>query len=120
MTSPTLTEKYQAEIARLDEEHTDLVRMWNQVPWFALFALLSPAVGWVWGWGAGIVELMVTGALVGVRAYLVAVRQTENRWNRTKLVEDLDEQLAAASREVQSPRQAPLLQRSFGHAQSAA
>jgi len=104
MTSPTLADKYQAEIDRLDEEHAGLARLWTQVPRFALFALLSPVVWAVWGWGAGVVALMVTAALVGTRAYLIAVRQTENRWNRTKLVDDLDDQLAAPRREA-SPRQ---------------
>jgi hypothetical protein len=90
MNDEELREKYQAEIERLDAEHTDLQRLWTQVPWFALFALLSPVVGAIWGWGAAVVELLVTGALVGTRAYLIAVRQTENRWNREKLVHDLE------------------------------
>ena len=109
MTSPALSQKYRAEIERLDEEYRDLERMWSQVPWFALFALLSPVVGAVWGWGAGLVELMITGALVGTQAYLVAVRQTENRWNRSKLDNDLSEQEAAAGRDtVPTRRLAPV------------
>ncbi|MEY4513324.1 MAG: hypothetical protein RLZZ450_5446 [Pseudomonadota bacterium] len=120
MTSPTLTEKYQAEIARLDAEHDDLARMWTQVPWFVLFAALSPVVWAVWGWGAGVVELMVTGALVGTRAYLIAVRQTENRWNRTKLVNDLDEQLAAPSLDVEARQWVRPMPRSLRHSPSAA
>jgi len=91
-----LSQKYQTEIDRLDDEYTDLQRMWTQVPWFALAALLSPVAGYVWGWGAAVVELLVSGALVGVRAYLVAVRQTENRWTREKLVNDLREHVLAA------------------------
>lgn len=120
MTNPTLTEKYQAEIDRLDEEHADLAHLWTQVPRFALFALLSPVVWAVWGWGAGVVTLMVTAALVGTRAYLIAVRQTENRWNRGKLVDDLDEHLAAPRREASSrPRSEPM-PRTWRRAPSAA
>lgn len=120
MTSPTLTDKYQAEIDRLDEEHADLARLWTQVPRFALFGLLSPVVWAVWGWGAGVVALMVTAALVGTRAYLIAVRETENRWNRTKLVDDLDEQLAAPSGEVSSRQVSEPMPRALRRAPSAA
>jgi hypothetical protein len=120
MTSPALSQKYRAEIERLDEEYRDLERMWSQVPWFALFALLSPVVGAVWGWGAGVVELMVTGALVGTQAYLVAVRQTENRWNRTKLDHDLSEQQAAPGRDVSATRRLASVERPLRRAQPAA
>ena len=91
MSTASLKQKYQAEIERLDEEQRDLARMWTQVPWFALCAVLAPVVGYVWGWGAGVVELLVSGALVGVRAYLIAVRMTENRWTHDKLLDDMAE-----------------------------
>jgi hypothetical protein len=97
MKTQTMKEKYQAEIDRLDAEHAGLAKLWIQVPWFALTALLAPVAGLVWGWGAAVVELLVSGALVGTRAYLVAVRMTENRWIRDKLLADMqaqDEQLA--------------------------
>ena len=119
MTSQAVIQKYQAEIERLDEEYRDLARMWTQVPWFALFALLSPLVGAVWGWGAGVVELMVTAALVGTRAYLVAVRQTENRWNRSKLENDVREQQVEPSPDVTPARRAAPAERSWRRAQPA-
>jgi hypothetical protein len=120
MTSPALSQKYRLEIDRLDEEYRDLERMWRQVPWFLLFALLSPVVGTLWGWGAGVVELMVTGALVGTQAYLVAVRQTENRWNRTKLEHDLSEQQVVPSLDAAPPRRLAAVERTLRRAQPAA
>jgi hypothetical protein len=87
--------KYRAEIARLDEEHREYEKLWTQVPRFALVLLLAPVVGFVWGFGWFVAELLVSAALVGTRAYLIAVRKTENRWNRDKLVEDLGEKLRA-------------------------
>lgn len=89
--SESLKQKYRVEIARLDADIADLERLWTQVPWFALTALLAPVVGFVWGWGAAVVELLVSAALVGTRAYLLAVRKSENVWSRDKLVSDLEE-----------------------------
>jgi len=89
--SESLKQKYRIEIDRLDAEHADLERLWTQVPWFACVALLAPIVGFLWGFGAAMVELLVSAALVGTRAYLIAVRKTENRWSRDKLVSDLEE-----------------------------
>jgi hypothetical protein len=91
MSTHSLKQKYEAEIDRLDREHTELERSWNQVPRFALVALLAPLCGLVWGWGAAVVALLVSAALVGTRAYLSAVRRSENRWNRNKLLDDLSE-----------------------------
>jgi hypothetical protein len=92
--SESQKEKYRIEIARLDAEILDLERLWQQVPWFACTVLLAPVAGLVWGWGAAVVALLVSAALVGTRAYLVAVRKTENRWSRAQLVSDLDELMA--------------------------
>ena len=89
--SESLKEKYRIEIARLDADLADLERLWNQVPWFAVVAVFAPVVGYVWGFGAAMVELLVSAALVGTRAYLLAVRKTENRWSRDKLLADLEE-----------------------------
>ena len=97
MIQQALQQKYHTEIERLDEEHRDLERLWTQVPRFALVALLSIPVGITWGWGAAVVELLVSAALVGTRAYLIAIRKTENRWTREKLVNDLDAQMVAPS-----------------------
>jgi hypothetical protein len=94
--SESQKEKYRIEIARLDAEIVDLERLWKQVPWFACTALLAPVAGFVWGWGAAVVALLVSAALVGTRAYLIAVRKTENRWSRRQLVSDLDELTASS------------------------
>jgi hypothetical protein len=92
MYEDTLERKYRVEIERLDEEYRHLERIWSSVPSFALVAMLAPVVGYFFGWGAAVVELLVSAALLGTRAYLIAVRKTENRWNRDKLVEDLASQ----------------------------
>jgi hypothetical protein len=94
MEQDTLEGKYRAEIERLDEEHRDYERLWTQVPRFALVVLLAPVAGFVWGFGAFVVGLLVSGALVGTRAYLIAMRKSENRWNRNKLVDDLQQTVA--------------------------
>ena len=93
--SESQKEKYRIEIARLDAEILDLERLWKQVPWFACTALLAPLAGLAWGCGAAVVALLVSAALVGTRAYLIAVRKTENRWSRAQLVSDLDELMRA-------------------------
>jgi hypothetical protein len=85
--------KYRAEIERLDAEHREYEKLWTQVPRFAWVVLLAPAVGVLWGFGWFVAALLVSAALVGTRAYLIAVRKTENRWNRDKLMEDLREKL---------------------------
>jgi hypothetical protein len=85
--------KYQAEIARLDAEHREYQKLWTQVPRFAWVVLLAPVIGYVWGFGWFVAAVLVSAALVGTRAYLIAVRKNENRWNRDKLVEDLREAL---------------------------
>jgi uncharacterized membrane protein YdbT with pleckstrin-like domain len=85
--------KYQAEIARLDAEHREYEKLWTQVPRFAWVVLLAPVIGFIWGFGWFVAAVLVSAALVGTRAYLIAVRKTENRWNRDKLVEDLRDRL---------------------------
>lgn len=95
MEDETLEGKYRAEIARLDAEHREYERLWTQVPRFAWVLLLAPVIGFVWGFGWLVVEVLVSAALIGTRAYLIAVRKTENRWNRDKLVEDLREEIGA-------------------------
>lgn len=87
--------KYRAEIERLDAEHREYDKLWGQVPRFALVVLLAPVIGFVWGFGWFVAALLVSAALVGTRAYLIAVRRTENRWNRDKLMEDLREKLGS-------------------------
>jgi uncharacterized membrane protein YdbT with pleckstrin-like domain len=93
MEEQTLEGKYQAEIERLDAEHREYEKLWTQVPRFAWVVLLAPVIGFIWGFGWFVAAVLVSGALVGTRAYLIAVRRTENRWNRDKLVEDLRESL---------------------------
>jgi hypothetical protein len=95
MEEQSLEGKYQAEIARLDAEHREYEKLWTGVPRFALVALLAPLIWYFFGFGWFVAALLVSAALVGTRAYLIAVRRTENRWNRDKLVEDLRERLGA-------------------------
>ncbi|HEY6876573.1 MAG TPA: hypothetical protein VI299_01090 [Polyangiales bacterium] len=95
MEDETLEGKYRAEIARLDAEHREYERLWSEVPRFAYVLLLAPGIGFVWGFGWFVVAVLVSAALIGTRAYLIAIRRTENRWNRDKLVEDLREKLGA-------------------------
>jgi hypothetical protein len=82
--------KYLAEIERLDGEIAHYDRQWTKVPQFGWAALLVPVAGVVSGWGAAIVALLVTLALVGVRAYLIAMRKSENMWTRDRLLAEID------------------------------
>jgi hypothetical protein len=82
-------EKYEAEIRRLDELHTELDQLWTKVPRYGYLALLAPVVWYFKGFGWAFVELLVTGSLLGTQAYLIGVRKSENRWNRERLVEDV-------------------------------
>jgi len=82
--------KYQSEIARLDSEIAHYERQWQRVPRFAWVALLCPIAGVLAGWGAAFVAFLISAALVGVRAYLVAMRKSENAWNRDRLRADID------------------------------
>lgn len=89
MSDDARIEKYDAEIRRLDELYAELDDLWSKVPRYGYLALLAPVVWYFKGWGWGIVELMVTGALIGTQAYLIGVRKSENRWTRAMLVDDL-------------------------------
>ena len=81
--------KYRAEVARLDSEIAHYDRQWTTVPYFALVAVLAPVAGYLWGWPAALVELLVTAALVGVRSYLIAMRKSEILLNRSRLLDEL-------------------------------
>jgi hypothetical protein len=102
-------EKYETEIRRLDELRAELDRLWTKVPRYAYLALLAPLVWYFAGLGWAFVELLVTASLVGTQAYLIGVRKNEIRWNREKLVEDLerlrDEQRAPSSDEPPRAKQ---------------
>lgn len=80
---------YRAEIARLDGELVHYDQQWTKVPRFAWTAALAPLAGVLAGWGAAVVALLVAAALVGTRAYLIAMRKSEVSWNRERLLEDL-------------------------------
>jgi hypothetical protein len=84
-----LQRKYRTEIERLEGEIAHYDRQWTLVPRFAWTALLCPVVGYLAGFGAAFVALLVTGALVAVRAYLVSVRKSENVWTRDRLLEEI-------------------------------
>ena len=92
--------KYQSEIARLDGEIAHYEQQWQRVPRFAWAALLCPIAAVLAGWGAAFVALLVSAALVGVRAYLVAMRKSENVWNRDRLRADIDAALATSHTET--------------------
>jgi hypothetical protein len=92
--------KYQSEIARLDGEIAHYERQWQRVPRFAWAAVLCPIVGVLAGWAAAFVAFLVSAALVGVRAYLVAMRKSENAWTRDRLRADIDAALVALHTET--------------------
>jgi hypothetical protein len=81
--------KYEQEIARLDVLYEHLNQLWEKVPLFFWPAALAPLVFYFAGWGWALVELLITGALVGCQAYLISMRKSENRWNREQVAEDL-------------------------------
>ncbi len=81
--------KYEQEIARLDLLYVDLDRLWAKVPRLFYAALLAPVVFYFAGIGWAIVELLITGVLVGCQAYLIGLRKSENRWNREQVAHDL-------------------------------
>lgn len=82
--------KYRAELTRLDGELAHYERLWRQVPSFAWVALLAPVAGAFWGFATGVLALVISAALVGMRAYLIAMRKSEVRWNRARLLQDLE------------------------------
>lgn len=83
--------KYEAELARLDQLHAHLEHLWTQVPRYALVGLAAPFVWYFVGFGWALTTLLVTGALVGTQAYLIAVRKNENRFNRELVARDLEQ-----------------------------
>lgn len=87
--SPELSMKYRAELERLDAEYAHYEQQWSKVPRFAWVALSGPSAGLLFGWAAAVVALLVSAALVGTRAYLIAMRKSEIRWNRERLLDDL-------------------------------
>lgn len=86
-----LRKKYEAEQARLDDELRELEHHWQTVPRFFAFAAFAPLVTYFYGFAAGMVELMVTLALVGTRAYLIGIRKSENRWTHQSLARELQD-----------------------------
>jgi hypothetical protein len=82
-------QKYEDEIARLDVLDAELDGLLLKAPRYAYLGLLAPVVWYFKGFGWALVELLVTGALVGTQSYLLRMRKSENRWNRKSLVEDV-------------------------------
>ena len=97
MNAPSIQAKYEAEMLRLDAEYASLDVLWSKVRRSTLRVLLAPLVWYGFGWGAAVVELLVTGALVLTRAYLVGVRKSENRSTRELLERELKEQSRGSS-----------------------
>ncbi len=93
---------YKAEIARLDELYKHLEKLWSQVPRYFLVGLASPFVWYFKGFGWFVASILVTCSLVGTQAYLVKMRQSENRWTRKRLEEDI------ARREAELAAGAPI------------
>ncbi len=83
-------EKYEREIARLDALYVELNALWSRVPQLGAAAALAPVVWYFSSFGWAIVELLVTGILVGSQAYLIGLRKSENRWNREQVAGDLE------------------------------
>jgi hypothetical protein len=81
--------KYETELRRLDEEFFELERHFSRIPRFWLLTLLAPFVGYKFGFGPAVVELMVTSALVGTSFYLTSVRKSENRWLRQSVAREI-------------------------------
>ena len=82
-------QKYEAELARLDDLHAHLGQLWTQVPYYGLLAVFAPVVWYYAGLGWAIAELLVTASLVGTQAYLIGVRKNENRANHALVEADL-------------------------------
>ncbi len=82
-------DKYEQEIARLDALYVDLDLLWDKMPRLFWVAALAPFVAYFASIGWAVVELLVTGVLVGSQAYLIGLRRSENRWNREQVVGDL-------------------------------
>lgn len=87
---PHKREKYEAELSRLDEEFADLQQHWRHVPRFAWVALSVPMALVVYGFGAAVVALLVSFALVATRGYLIGVRKSENRWIRASVAREIE------------------------------
>jgi hypothetical protein len=84
------TQKYEAELARLDQLYAHLEQLWTQVPRYGLLALAAPFVWYFASFGWAFTTLLVTAALVATQAYLIAVRKNENRFNRNLVARDLE------------------------------
>ena len=82
-------QKYEVEIARLDVLDAELDALLLKAPRYAYLAVLAPVVWYFKGFGWALVELLVTAALVATQSYLLRMRKSENRWNRARLVEDV-------------------------------
>jgi hypothetical protein len=81
--------KYETELQRLDAQYAELEGHFRRIPRYALFAFLAPLFGYVYGFSAALVELMVTAALLGTSFYLTAVRKSENRWIRASVAREI-------------------------------
>jgi hypothetical protein len=60
--------------------------------------LAAPFAWYYFGFGWAVAVLLVTAALVGTQAYLIAMRKSENRWTRERLVQDLERREAELAR----------------------
>jgi hypothetical protein len=97
MNAPSMRARYEVEMQRLDVEYASLDVSWGKVRRSTLWVLLAPLVWYGLGWGAAVVELLLAGALVLTRTYLIGVRKSENRATRKELERELREQARSES-----------------------
>jgi hypothetical protein len=93
--SQSLRAKYEADMTRLDAEYAVLDALFRRVPRSAFVVLLAPVLWYGVGWGAAVVLLLLAFALTATRAYLLAVRKSDNRSTRESLERELREQVGA-------------------------
>jgi len=79
-----------ARVDRLDALIADIDRDWARVPRLAWLALASIPVGFFFGVGLAVVEVVVVAALIGVVYYILGVRREEYRRDRDDIQHDLD------------------------------
>jgi hypothetical protein len=102
MNAPSMQARYEAEMLRLDAEYASLDVLWSKVRRSTLWLLLAPLVWYGFGWGAAVVALLLAGALVLTRTYLIGVRRSENRVTRKELERELREQARCVAEQGRS------------------
>jgi hypothetical protein len=102
MNAPSMQARYEAEMLRLDAEYALLDVLGSKARRSTVWVLLAPLVWYGFGWGAAVVELLLTGALVLTRTYLIGVRRSDNRVTRRELERELSEQARSVAEQGRS------------------